>query len=330
MTDSFEEDWTSLRTAVASGDLPSPKSEMWEAIIHDFTPRRDAGFLPGANRGYNFILQGDDRDGWARARLRLAYLAQAAARRLANRLWSVSLNAPGPDHLMAYPRFERALKLLGVGEDYLKTCGELGVVASHYNTAKLFHVSCVLEDGGGLGADSSVIEIGGGTGNLAVLLARRFGLRHYAIVDLPEMLLHAALTLRHFFPERPIRFAHRLDGPLPAEPGFLLVPHAQARRLPEACYDAALNIDSFQEMTREQVAGYLELVQLSVKDGGLFLNINRRKEVGDYDNNPLLYPYKPCNEVLRWETDPFLHHALNADRKDNHMLRLERVRRSGP
>lgn len=79
-------------------------------------------------------------------------------------------------------------------------------------------------------------------------------------------------------------------------------------------------------MTKEQVHTYLELVRRTLKDGGIFLNLNRRKRLGQYDNNPLLYPSYE-NEILKWEIDPFFHNALMLNQKDPHFIRVERIKK---
>ncbi len=139
----------------------------------------------------------------------------------------------------------------------------------------------------------------------------------------------SSLTIRHFFPHVPIYLPDpRNDGSLciPAR-GFAFVLPQEIQRIPDNVFDLCLNIDSFGEMSSEQVEGYLSLVQRSVKEGGLFMNLNRRKRIGNYDNNPLMYRYGP-NEILRWETDPFMFHARRTKEhnKDGHLLRLERTR----
>lgn len=224
-----------------------------------------------------------------------------------------------------------ALQILVKSEkEYVAFCKELGISTASFNTAKLFYVSSLLRDTLAYSGQAlSILEIGGGTGNTAVMLAKRFVVSQYVIVDLPEMILHSSMTIRHFFPDVPVYFSHCVDSDLlTLKRGFFFVfPHDIAR-IPDNVFDICLNIDSFQEMTADQVVGYLSLVQRAAKDGGSLINLNRRRIINDFDNNPFLYPYCRANEIVRWETDPFMFRALNVSGlKDPHVLRIERIRR---
>lgn len=332
MNDTFQADWASLKELVATGGIESPKSEFWNIVVKDFEtgPSADAAdlFRADTSRDYNFLSRAQDGASAAKAWLWATFLGSVAFKRAAHALWDFNLNRPATGHLMGYPRYTRELKRQGLWTDYARFCRELGLSTNSYNTAKLF---CYASQIAALPLPASgrrTLEVGGGTGNLAMMLSRGRADGLHVIVDLPEMILYSSRTLRHFFPDRPIRFSHRLEGATLALPdeGFLFVPHVDAGRLPSDAFDLCVNIDSFQEMSRNQVFGYLALFQRAARPGALIFTVNRRKRIGDWDNNPLTYPYGP-NEVLRWEADPFTFHALQAERLDANLIRAERVRK---
>lgn len=326
--DAFSREWSALKDDVASGRLASPKSPLWETLIRDFRQEGSAGPVSGARgaRGYGFVPLEDETAGLRLSKLLLwgTFASAAALQRAARSAWKVNLAGAGHDHLLGYPCPRRALRLLKLEDDYLALCAELGISPDSMSTAKAYYLARRLADfapraDGGL----RVLEVGGGTGNLAVFLSRLRPIGRYAIVDLPEMLLHSSMNLHRFFPDAPASFLTE-DGPV-AGSGYLFVPSVRAARLPAGAFDVCVCVDAMQEMTREQVVGYLELFQRCARPGGVVMTLNRRKQVGDYDNNPLQYPYGP-NEILEWETDAFMHHAFRSERKDGFMLRVERKR----
>jgi hypothetical protein len=81
------------------------------------------------------------------------------------------------------------------------------------------------------------------------------------------------------------------------------------RSSPTTRFDAAVNFNSFMEMDRDQRDRDFDLVYRPVRPRDLFYNINRRQAVlplrdgPTWDNNPLLYPYRPDGRVLVWEED---------------------------
>jgi hypothetical protein len=198
---------------------------------------------------------------------------------------------------------------------------------------KACYVASVLKPYVGAQPRPRVIEIGGGLGNLAAITHFQVPLFQYVVVDLPEMLLHSSMALRTYYPDVPAAFLYpgSPDVFRPDAPGFYYCTPDAVADLAEGAFDAGWNIDSFQEMTEGQVAGYLRLLQQAVRPGGHLVTLNRRKrlEAEGFDNNPLLYPYARENSVLRWETDLFMDRTFNFDRVrlDGWLLRVEQVRR---
>lgn len=330
--DRFEEDWRSLRDLLRQGAIGSDKSVMWESFVKEFSPEGEFRELFGEqqNRGYNFLGSGQEScmTTLAKAFQWGTFAASVLFKRVSGKFWDANINRTRSVHLVAYPRYRLFLKRQGLWDDYQRFCAGFGMCPDSFTTAKLFYLSDLILKSLPEGASPRVLEIGGGSGVLAVMLLKRARISSYVIVDLPEMLLFSSKTLRRLFPDMPIRFSHReAPGPLSLpESGALLVTPQDAARLPRDAFDLGLNIDSFQEMSREQVAGYLALVQDTARKGAIFVTANRRKQVGSFDSNPLLYPYGP-NEVLLWETDPFFFEVIRADRRDPTLLRVEKIRK---
>lgn len=107
-----------------------------------------------------------------------------------------------------------------------------------------------------------ILEIGAGWGGFAYQLKTLFPNTTYIIVDLPPTLLFSATYLKATFPDARMKFyGEQPDEELFDEldqTDFIYLPaHAFARaRVPPV--DVAANLASFQEMTTEQVTGYVE------------------------------------------------------------------------
>ncbi|MDQ3069601.1 MAG: putative sugar O-methyltransferase [Acidobacteriota bacterium] len=337
LSDDFKAAWTELRRRTEAGAVADVKSYMWDKWAKDFPTDASPedvlarAFQANQNRGYNFLDAAEDqsmRVRTERARLRLRSAATRLVERAATRLWHYNARSPRLKHLKSYPRVEPLMHKLGLWNDYVPACAALGVSHESFNTAKLFYVSSVVAANVPAGAKRlRVLEIGAGTGVLSVFLRTRLDIRQYAIVDIPEMMLQSSLVVRRFFPDAPLAFSHAAGGetPLPEEGAAFVVPD-DAGVLPSDAFDVCLNIDSFQEMDRDQVHGYWALIRRVVKPCGLVVTVNRRKQLREFDNNPLLYPYGD-SDVLRWEVDPFFYEGLGRVRKDAHLLRIERARK---
>lgn len=155
-----------------------------------------------------------------------------------------------------------------------------------------------------------VLEIGGGGGTLARVLHARGMVRAYYDLDLPQVLLSAALTLARCLPYEPLRFGGPdLPGNDAAEGTFNFYPAQYFDRLPRGHFDLIVNISSFQEMDVAMRDMYIRSVPDLLARPGIFFNVNRRQDLPQADgstslNHPLLYPYAREEEVLEWGTDP--------------------------
>jgi hypothetical protein len=107
-----------------------------------------------------------------------------------------------------------------------------------------------------------VVEIGAGWGGFAYQLKTLLPDLTYTIVDLPQTLLFSATYLKSTFPGARIKVYG--EGPSSAlfedfdRTDFLFLPAHAFDRLSIPASDLAVNLSSFQEMTTEQVRGYVD------------------------------------------------------------------------
>jgi len=102
---------------------------------------------------------------------------------------------------------------------------------------------------------ASIVEIGGGYGRTAYALLSRYPDATYTIIDIEPARTISQWYLSQLFPVERLRFL---------SPG-------EAEALPAGTFDLAVSISSLQEMTPEQVAGYLRLVDRTACGGTVFL-----------------------------------------------------------
>jgi putative sugar O-methyltransferase len=110
----------------------------------------------------------------------------------------------------------------------------------------------------------TVIEIGAGWGGLAYQFKTLCPNTTYVIVDLPPTLLFSMVYLKAMFPDS----TARICGETPTEelfngpdaPDFVFVPAFAAPDTRFPTPDLAINVASFQEMTSEQVTGYVNIL----------------------------------------------------------------------
>jgi putative sugar O-methyltransferase len=106
-----------------------------------------------------------------------------------------------------------------------------------------------------------VLEIGSGWGGFAYQFKTLFPQSTYVLVDLPGTLLFSITYLKTLFPDA--RFLELTEGPVYLDRDtmnaydFIVVPHLMWQELQMEQLDLALNMISFQEMTSEQVEGYV-------------------------------------------------------------------------
>ncbi len=118
------------------------------------------------------------------------------------------------------------------------------------------------------------LEIGGGVGLLAYIMAS-IGFKQYYIVDLPLVnTLQAYLLLKSDLAERVRLFG---EENINSEFSINIFPSSHINKLPAKFFDLIINQDSFPEMNKETMNGYLKSIQK--KGRGYFLSINQESQV---------------------------------------------------
>lgn len=109
-----------------------------------------------------------------------------------------------------------------------------------------------------------VLEIGGGIGGMARTVVLHLpGVRRYTLIDHPLCLRIQRHFLGKVFPDRPGFF------------GF--VPIDEAKILFGWEFDLVINTHSFNEMTKEEVAGYFDLIHDVLVPGGALYTYGRNR-----------------------------------------------------
>jgi len=163
-----------------------------------------------------------------------------------------------------------------------------------------------------------VCEIGGGYGSFVDLLLGKH--RKALLIDLPLSNALSAYYLASLFPNKKLLlFDDYLTNK--RKISYKDFEEYDIIILPPGCdYDRDLKIDlivnarSFMEMTTQSIAYHFRFIQQHLKEGGLFLNINRYQkitsgEVINFHN----YPYDSRWQVLKsipLETQPHIHLLL--------------------
>ena len=123
----------------------------------------------------------------------------------------------------------------------------------------------------------TIPEIGAGYGRTAYGLMHLYPRATYTIVDIPPAIEISEWYLSQLFPPERLRF----------------VTPREAVDIPVGSVDLALSISSLQEMTREQVADYLRMLDRIAESGTVYLKqwISWRNPVDDivlrFDDYPI-------------------------------------------
>ncbi|MBA3746903.1 MAG: putative sugar O-methyltransferase [Solirubrobacterales bacterium] len=131
----------------------------------------------------------------------------------------------------------------------------------------------------GKDAPTSVCEIGGGTGRVA-LWARRMGLQSYAIIDLPLVnVVQGFYAMKTMPPEDVILYGERPPG---SATGCvqILPPHA-VDELGDTSFDLFLNQDSMPEMDGAIAARYLAWIARVCREAFVSINHETKPPYGD-------------------------------------------------
>ena len=159
----------------------------------------------------------------------------------------------------------------------------------------------------------NVLEIGAGGSTLKLLLKQHFRKRieSYAIVDLPEMLCLSIKAGIEFFADEAIQIVDGGERPDFGRPN-IFIPAGLTDALPRIpTFDLFLNTHSFQEMDPAVIASYFKLIYGTAREGALFFQTNlvqrtmSRLDGSRFVNDPARYPFRPTDDVLYRQEDPF-------------------------
>jgi putative sugar O-methyltransferase len=175
------------------------------------------------------------------------------------------------------------------------------------DTLKFFEVVLALDKGAVLedlrrGDERGVVwEIGAGWGGFAYQLKTLCPNVTYVISDLPELFLFSATYLMTLFPDARVAFWGDPDEPWDEldwlQTDFVFVPNFALEDVAPPRIDLAVNMVSFQEMTTEQVEGY---VRHASERGAPFLySLNRERSL----YNPELEGVKRIIERYYWPNE---------------------------
>tara|TARA_B100000475_G_scaffold201270_1_gene188365 strand:+ start:10794 stop:11873 length:1080 start_codon:yes stop_codon:yes gene_type:complete len=164
--------------------------------------------------------------------------------------------------------------------------------------------------------NKTILEIGGGSGNLLSVLFDNFDAATLIDVDLPETLSSAIFFIKDLYPNAKILMPNEANNKNFNDYDFVFLTPSQINLLQEDSLDIAVNICSFQEMTKEQVSEYFNFLDKSVKHTGVFLSTNRAEKFaapntnGSLENEPSRfsnYPWREKNKILAFEVCPLFH-----------------------
>ena len=209
-----------------------------------------------------------------------------------------------PQHMSYFQAFDSVMSGAKVSFPILskfrinhKTLGELhnvfknsDSVKAHYQTWSKYHASPIIIkhyyqqnilrrfiDSESI---KTVLEIGGGNGNFASILHHDWAPARVILMDLPETLATAIPFLSNQFPHAKILMPHEVEAHgLSGSFDFAFLTVHQMAALMDNSIDLVTNIDSFQEMTHEQILTYFKLVQRVCHNSSFFFSSNRCEKI---------------------------------------------------
>ncbi len=129
--------------------------------------------------------------------------------------------------------------------------------------------------------DAKVAEIGGGYGGLARSIMKQNENISYVICDLEEVMFFSGIYLANNLGESRVVLVNDSSQLSEMKPGHVyFVPQARRELLQNCHFDLMINQQSFQEMTRDQVFGYCEMIN-ELSDWFYSCNLNSRDNLAD-------------------------------------------------
>jgi hypothetical protein len=290
----------------ASSDAPSaglPVSAYWEhhrslAGLEIVDRERGVVRIHGES-GFYFPGRSYSALEWVNTLDRLAWLAFSGWRRQAapvdRSTWGFSI----PGGKKSFTHLGHAVGRRRTAYDYLRGQYHLACVAPHLPAEILSGARRLAS-----------IEIGPGTGLLALALKQRLPNSALVLVDLPETLAFSSIFLTMVLPDKRFLFLDGFDRKPDSWPehDFILIPPEAARRLPPAAFDLAWNTDSMQEMELASIRDYFALLRRLLRPPALFYSSNRvEKWIGKGATRLADYPYSAGDRDLFSRENAFMH-----------------------
>ena len=122
---------------------------------------------------------------------------------------------------------------------------------------------------------ATVCEIGPGTGNLASLLLNHFNTKLF-LVDLPKTMLFSFSYLSQSVPNAKILLPNEIDANNYDLSGYdiIMMTPDQTSVIPDGTVDLTVNVGSMQEMVKESIDFYFEMIDRITKSKGYFFSNN--------------------------------------------------------
>ena len=179
-----------------------------------------------------------------------------------------------------------------------------------------YYIFNILNFFAGNDKNKTILEIGGGSGNLLSVMFDNFPGATLIDVDLPETLSSAILFIKDLYPAAKILMPNEIYGESVQDFDFVFLTPAQTDNIKSDSLDIVTNLCSFQEMTKEQVTDYFDLIDRCAKDQGIFLTTNRAEKFsnspgdGGLEKEPSRfadYPWRRANKILAYEVCPLFY-----------------------
>lgn len=141
-----------------------------------------------------------------------------------------------------------------------------------------------------------IVEIGAGYGNLASKIKKLYKHSSYIIYDLPEVLAIQTYYLKKHFPNAKFVFLEDfLRNREIINEGlfdFALLPAWYSDSLEDNSVDVFINMRSMMEMNNEIISNYFNIIQRSIKVGGVLYLVNcYSKKIGETTTRFKDYPF---------------------------------------
>jgi hypothetical protein len=297
----IEESFARAAAGASAADAVSPYWEHHRALAGYEILDRCAGTI--RIRGESgFYFPGRSYSGFERLNTldRLLWLSLSDWRRRAAPVDANALATSIPLGRKGYTRFGYALGPRRTAYDFLRAQYHLACLAPHLPA----------EVRSGTRRLAS-IEVGPGTGLLALAIKLLFPNSTLVLVDLPETLAFSSVFLTTVLPERRFLLLNGFERDPESwlEHDFVLLPPQAADRLPAGSIDLALNTDSMQEMELPAIRRYFALFRRLLRPPALFYSSNRvEKWIGGSATRLADYPYAAGDRDLFSRENLFMHH----------------------